>query len=209
MHPLADTLSRGAALLGLNLSAEQHVQLLAYVDLLQLWNKAYNLTAIRSPMDMLVKHVLDSLAVLPHLPAGRLLDVGSGGGMPGIVIAIMQPERQCVLVDSNGKKTRFLQHAAMQLKLANVQALHSRVEAVDASVEPFAVITCRAFSSLHELYALSKQLLAPTGRWLAMKGQLPSDEIAQLPTHVQQSVAIIPLQVPLLTEQRHLVVFAL
>lgn len=145
MHPFFQELQQGSQKLGLSLSDEALTLLLKYQDALVLWNKAYNLTAIRDPKEMLVKHLLDSLSILKDLPAGRLLDVGTGGGMPGMIIALCQPERSCVLLDSNGKKIRFLKQFIADLKLKNVVAVQTRVENQDTIDElgQFDVITSR------------------------------------------------------------------
>ncbi|HAB43897.1 MAG TPA: 16S rRNA (guanine(527)-N(7))-methyltransferase RsmG, partial [Acinetobacter sp.] len=145
MHMFFQELKQGSQALGLELSDEALNLLLKYQDALVLWNKAYNLTAIRDPKEMLVKHLLDSLSILKDLPAGRLLDIGTGGGMPGMIIALCQPERECVLLDSNGKKIRFLKQFIADLKLKNVIAVQTRVENEDSINElgQFDVITSR------------------------------------------------------------------
>ena len=128
MHPFFQALKHDSQQMGLSLSDEALSALLAYQDALLLWNKAYNLTAIRQPKEMLIKHLLDSLSILNHLPEGRLLDIGTGGGMPGMIIALTQPTRECVLLDSNGKKIRFLKQLIADMKLKNVVAVQTRVE---------------------------------------------------------------------------------
>ena len=161
MHTFFQELKQGSQALGLELSDETLNLLLQYQDALVLWNKAYNLTAIRDPKEMLVKHLLDSLSILNDLPAGRLLDIGTGGGMPGMIIALCQPERQCVLLDSNGKKIRFLKQFIADLKLQNVVAVQTRVENEDSIRElgQFDVITSRAFASLTDFVAASKPFM--------------------------------------------------
>ena len=158
MHPFFQDLKQGSQKLGLDLSEEALNLLLKYQDALVLWNKAYNLTAIRDPKEMLVKHLLDSLSILKDLPKGRLLDIGTGGGMPGMIIALCQPERQCVLLDSNGKKIRFLKQFIADLKLTNVIAVQTRVENEDSihDLGQFDVITSRAFASLTDFINASK-----------------------------------------------------
>lgn len=205
MHVLFHKLQQGAQALGLDLPESCLTQLLQYQDALLLWNKAYNLTAIREPQDVLVKHLLDSLSILPHLPPGRLLDVGTGGGMPGMIVALCQPERPCVLLDSNGKKIRFLKQLIADMKLKHVQAVQARVEdpKIIAQLGQFDIVTSRAFASLLDFVQLSQPYLSPTGKIMAMKGIIPSEELAQLSRYQQQ---VIALQVPHLNEQRHLIV---
>lgn len=186
-HPLA----AGIAALGLELPPQAHDQLLAYARLLIKWNKVYNLTAVRDPAEMLTHHLLDSLAAVAplrrHLAqqggAGRrLLDVGSGGGLPGVVFAICCPDLDVSCVDTVAKKAAFIQHAAAALQLSNLHGLHARVENLDG---PFDVVSCRAFAALADFTAWSRQALAPHGVWLAMKGRHPQDEIDALPGDVQ------------------------
>lgn len=203
-----ELLAVGAQSLGISLSDAQCDTLLAYQAMLLKWNQVYNLTAVRKPADMLTHHLLDSLAVLPALqrhigprPA-RLLDVGSGGGLPGVVLAIMLPELDVTCVDTVGKKASFVRQVAAELKLRNLSATHARVE--DLRVKPFDVITSRAFASLGDFTRLTRHLLAGEGVWMAMKGKTPADEIAALPPewnvfHVEQ------LAVPGLDAERCLV----
>lgn len=169
-----------------------------------LWNKAYNLTAIRDPKEMLVKHLLDSLSILKDLPAGRLLDVGTGGGMPGMIIALCQPERSCVLLDSNGKKIRFLKQFIADLKLKNVIAVQTRVENQDTIDElgQFDVITSRAFASLTDFVEAARPYLHEQSIIAAMKGLIPVEEMEELKQEF--SCKVIELHVPRLDEQRHL-----
>ncbi|KAA8735647.1 16S rRNA (guanine(527)-N(7))-methyltransferase RsmG [Acinetobacter qingfengensis] len=204
MHPYYQGLKQGVAELQLNLSELMLENLLKYQDALVLWNKAFNLTAIRDPKEMLVKHLLDSLSILPHLPTGRLLDIGTGGGMPGIMIALCQPERECVLLDSNGKKIRFLKQFIADMKLSNVKAVQTRVEDQGSiqDLGQFDVITSRAFASLLDFVALSEPYMHAQSSIAAMKGIIPQEELQQL-TQYQQN--IIALHVPHLDEQRHLV----
>ncbi len=203
-----ELLAAGAQSLGVSLSEAQCDTLLAYQAMLLKWNQVYNLTAVRKPADMLTHHLLDSLAVLPSLlhhlgtrPA-RLLDVGSGGGLPGVVLAIMLPDLDVTCVDTVGKKASFVRQVAAELKLRNLNAAHARVE--DLRLKPFDVITSRAFASLDDFTRLTRHLLAGEGVWLAMKGKTPADEIAALPPewdvfHVEQ------LAVPGLDAERCLV----
>ena len=204
MHPFFPELKQGSQQLGLELSEEALNLLLKYQDALVLWNKAYNLTAIRDPKEMLVKHLLDSLSILNDLPAGRLLDIGTGGGMPGMIIALCQPDRQCVLLDSNGKKIRFLKQFIADLKLKNVIAVQTRVENEDMIQElgQFDVITSRAFASLTDFITASTPYMSESSVIASMKGLVPTDEIE---LHKNQfSCKIIELKVPRLDEQRHL-----
>jgi 16S rRNA (guanine527-N7)-methyltransferase len=205
---LAEDLAQGLARLNLPLSAAQQGLLLDYLALLAKWSKVYNLTAVREPESMLRLHLLDSLAALPALlrhtqgAATRVLDVGSGGGLPGSAFAIAAPELSVVCVDTVAKKTRFITQVAAELGLKNLHAEHARVEELRAA--PFAVITSRAFASLADFVQLTRSLLAPGGVWMAMKGQHPAEEISALPAdidvfHVEQ------LQVPGLDAQRCIV----
>jgi 16S rRNA (guanine527-N7)-methyltransferase len=202
---LEDTLHAGATALGLGLDAQQERQLLAYVALLDKWNKVYNLTAVREPEAMVTQHLLDSLAVLPHLATARsLVDVGAGAGLPGIPLAIARPDLRVILTDSNHKKTTFMQQACVELGLANATVVCERVERVELPAKADAVIS-RAFSDLKEFARLAGHLLAPGGRLLAMKGIYPHEELAQLPANVKVR-QVIPLTVPGLDATRHLVV---
>lgn len=202
-NPHRAALVRGAQALNLSFSETVIEQLLAYHALLVKWNKAYNLTAVRDPQEMIERHLLDSLSVLPFIEGQRWADIGSGGGMPGIVLAIVYPERQFTLVDSNGKKTRFLQQVKMELDLANVTVLHSRVEQVD--LPPLDGIVSRAFSSLHDFTHWTRHLGNNQTRWLAMKGLYPQDELAELPADFQLLTSHT-LSVPGCEGQRHLLI---
>ncbi|WP_288390748.1 16S rRNA (guanine(527)-N(7))-methyltransferase RsmG [uncultured Acinetobacter sp.] len=204
MHPFFQELKQGSQSLGLNLSDDALGLLLKYQDALVLWNKAYNLTAIRDPKEMLVKHLLDSLSILKDLPAGRLLDVGTGGGMPGMIVALCQPERDCVLLDSNGKKIRFLKQFIADLKLKNVIAVQTRVENEDSiqDLGKFDVVTSRAFASLSDFVAAARPYMYDSTVIAAMKGLVPTEEAEQLKTEF--SCQVIELRVPRLDEQRHL-----
>ncbi len=204
MHHFFQELKQGSQALGLNLSEESLTLLLKYQDALVLWNKPYNLTAIRDPKEMLVKHLLDSLSILNDLPKGRLLDVGTGGGMPGMIIALCQPERDCVLLDSNGKKIRFLKQFIADLKLKNVIAVQTRVENEDSINElgQFDVITSRAFASLTDFVDAAQPYMHEKSIIAAMKGLIPTDELDQLKGQYQSQ--IVELKVPRLDEQRHL-----
>ena len=197
----------GATEMGVALTDAQAGQLLDYLDLLQKWNKAYNLTAVRDRSAMLTQHLLDSLSIVPHLPPGDLLDVGSGGGLPGIPLAILQPERSITLIDTVGKKVAFLRQAAMTLGLKNLQAVSGRIEswAPPAGHDAgFALISARAYATLTTLVGQTSRLLAKNGGWFAMKGVFPEAEMAELPPDIMVK-AVIPLQVPDLGAERHLV----
>lgn len=200
----------GATEMGVALTEAQADKLLDYLDLLQKWNKAYNLTAVRERPAMLTQHVLDSLSIVPHLPPGDLLDVGSGGGLPGIPLAILQPERSITLIDTVGKKVAFLRQAAMTLGLKNLSAVSDRIEnwvPPAAHEAGFAVITARAYATLATLVGQTRRLVAENGGWYAMKGVFPDAEMAELPSDVMVK-AVIPLQVPGLGAERHLVLLA-
>ena len=193
-----------AGLAALALDPVLAMPLLAYLALLDRWNRTYNLTAIRDPREMVGKHLLDSLAMHPHVAAGSLADLGTGAGLPGIPLALAKPALQVTLVESNGKKARFLREAVRTLGLANARVAESRAEALN---EPGAydAITARALATLPLIIELGGHLLKPGGRLLAMKGAVPDDEIASLPVgwrveHVR------PLTVPGLAAERHLVV---
>ncbi|MCK6404752.1 MAG: 16S rRNA (guanine(527)-N(7))-methyltransferase RsmG [Rhodocyclaceae bacterium] len=197
-------LVEGIASLGLELSVEIQAQLLAYAAFLEKWNRTYSLTALRDPKLTVSHHLLDSLAILPHVRAPSLLDVGSGGGQPGIPLAIARPDLAVTLLDSNGKKTAFLQQAVIELGLRNVRVVTARVEEFKPAV-PFAAITSRAFAELADFVGLTRHLLAPGGEWLAMKGQRPDAEMNKLPAGVSVK-AVHRLVVPGVDGGRHLVV---
>ena len=188
---LGERLHAGCQALGLALDETQRVKLLDFMGLLQKWNKVYNLTAVRNTEEMLTHHLRDSLAAVAplrrHLAqqggAGRrLLDVGSGGGLPGVVFTICCPDLDVSCVDTVAKKAAFIQQAAAALQLSSLHGLHARVENLDG---PFDVVSCRAFAALADFTAWSRQALAPHGVWLAMKGRHPQDEIDALPGDVQ------------------------
>jgi 16S rRNA (guanine527-N7)-methyltransferase len=203
---MADDISPLCAALGVEVTATQAAQLGAYLDLLQRWNATYNLTAVRDRAGMLTQHLADCLALIPplrrHREQGRVLDVGSGGGLPGVVIAVLLPGLDVSCVDAVGKKAAFVRQVAGTLRLANLHALHARVERLNAPA--FDIVTSRAFASLPDFVSLTRSHLVPGGAWLAMKGRVPEDEIAALPPwarvfHVEQ------LSVPGLDAQRCLV----
>ena len=200
-----EELSTGARQLGVELTQHQHDQLLAYLALLIKWNKAYNLTAVRNPDEMVSRHLLDSLSIVAHVgDSPSWLDVGSGGGMPGIPLAILFPEKQITTLDSNGKKTRFQTQVKLELKLDNLQVIHSRVEAFRPE-RPFTGIVSRAFSSLEDFTNWTRHLGNDQTRWLAMKGLHPADELVALPADFYLDSAHA-LTVPGCQGQRHLLI---
>lgn len=196
-------LDRGLEELGLKLPVGARSQLLRYLELLGKWNRTYNLTAIREPLKMVSHHLLDSLAVLPHLASGRLADVGSGAGLPGIPIAIAQPERPVALNDASEKRAAFLRQAVIELALPNADVHAGRVEQWRPR-ERFTVVISRAYARLAEFVATCRHLLAPEGVLAAMKGVFPADELASAPASANCG-EVLRLAVPLLREERHLV----
>jgi 16S rRNA (guanine527-N7)-methyltransferase len=217
-HPLRGSLTEVIAELGLQVTPEVFDSFLGYLDLLQRWNGTYNLTAVRDPQDMLRQHLADCLAVVGPMARQlgsatsdsgssvarslRVLDVGSGGGLPGVVLALMFPQWQVVCVDTVGKKAAFIRQVAVELGLRNLGAEHARVEALKG--EPFDVITSRAFASLVDFTQLSRASLAPQGVWMAMKGKTPADELSALPDDIEV-FHVEPLLVPGLNAERCLV----
>lgn len=204
---LAALIGAGAETLGLPLSVTQAERLVAYIRLIEHWNGAYNLTAVREPRAMAVQHILDCLAVVAPLrrrlgavTGARLLDVGSGAGLPGVVIAAVEPALELVCVDSVGKKAAFITHAAGVLGLKNLSAQHRRVQ--DVSAAPFDVVASRAFASLADFFAATRPLLRESGVWMAMKGKLPEAELAALP---EVAFHVEPIAVPGLGADRCLV----
>ena len=204
MNPpsLHERLEHGTAALGLVLPDGAVDRLLAYQALLQRWNGTYNLTAVRDPAEMVTRHLLDSLAVLPYVRGDTLADLGTGPGLPGIVLAIAAPGRQVLLVDSNGKKVRFLREAIRTLGLEGVRAVQSRVEEVEGQ---FDCITARAFASLADMLGWGGHLLARDGVWLAMKGKPADEELPGIPAGFELR-ARHALHVPGLEAERHLLV---
>ena len=196
-------LRTGLKALQLDQSPHLFEGLTRYLALLQRWNRVYNLTAIRDPEEMVTLHLLDSLTLLPHLSSGRLLDVGSGGGLPGIPIALARPDIDVVMVDASAKKARFMNQACYELGLENARAIHGRVESLDEA--PFEQIVSRAFSSLNQFFAFTRPLLSKEGRWLAMKGAVPQSEIDELDERVRIDT-VRPLSVPGLEAERHLII---
>jgi 16S rRNA (guanine527-N7)-methyltransferase len=217
-HPQRATLLVGLQALKLSLSEEQVTRLLSYLDLISRWNKTYNLTAVRDPNEMLTQHLLDCLAVVETLgraadeltragvvgqgaggqPSLRLLDVGSGAGLPGVVLAITHPEWLVTCVDTVGKKAAFIRQVGVELRLRNLTATHQRVEAMDGA---FHIVTSRAFASLLDFVSLTRERLAPGGVWAAMKAKLSDEERAAVPADVKM-FHVEPLAVPGLDAQR-------
>lgn len=200
---LLTQLRLGCKSLGLALESEQETKLLAYLELLTKWNKAYNLTAIRDPQQMVTRHLLDSLAIASYLRGENVLDVGTGAGLPGIPLAILFPQRHFSLLDSNGKKTRFLFQVKTALCLDNMAVHHQRVESFQPQ-KPYDAVLSRAFASLSDMVAGCRHLCTSTGRFFAMKGAYPDLELAELDPACKV-VAVHELEVPGLAEQRHLV----
>lgn len=200
---LAAKLAQGLAQLGLTLPPQTQQRLLEYLALLSKWNRVYSLTAVREPSKMVAQHLLDCLAVVPHVSAATILDVGSGAGLPGIVLALALPRSRVTLLDSGHKKAAFLRQAVIELKLGNAEVVCERVEAW-ATPRRFELVISRAFSDLAELAALAGRLVAPGGLLAAMKGVYPHEELAQLPAGYRLKQAI-PLHVPEVRGTRHLV----
>ena len=203
MTPFSDSLAAGIAQMRLNISPAQQQKLLAYLALLQKWNKTYNLTALRDPAQMVSHHLLDSLTLLPYLAqAQSMIDVGSGGGMPAIPAAICRPDLRITLVDANSKKTSFLRQAAIELGLGNIAVSSSRVE--ELSDQRADIVTSRAFAELANFVQLTRHLLGDNGHWAAMKGVYPAEEIFRLPPDIQ-AYQIDKIHVPTLNAERHIV----
>lgn len=200
---LRATLDSGCQRLSLNLSETQCEALVAYVLLMDKWNKAYNLTSVRDPRQMMVRHVLDSLAVAPHLDGNNVIDVGTGPGLPGIPLAIAKPEVAFTLLDSLGKRVRFLKQCVFELNLQNVTPIQSRVEA-HAPDPHYDVVLSRAFASLKDMLHWCEHLVDSRGKFLALKGQFPQSEIDEVSNHFQVDSSI-SLQVPEQDGERHLV----
>lgn len=200
----SETLQQGIQALDLDLSDTTQAQLLDYLRLLEKWNHVYNLTAITEFSDMIPKHLLDCLAVVPYVCGRRILDVGTGAGLPGLVFAIAHPDWDCTLLDSNNKKIRFVQQVVTELNLTNVHLQHLRIEDFEPSC-PFSTIISRAYTNLHNFLIQTEELCEPQGRILAMKGLYPEQEIAEL-VHLPVKLETVTLHVPQLSAQRHLIV---
>jgi 16S rRNA (guanine527-N7)-methyltransferase len=203
-HTLSQVLAEGIAEMGLDISAEQQGKLMDYLALMFKWNSVYNLTSLRDPMQMVTHHLLDSLAAVPAFAGAKnVLDVGSGGGLPGIVLAIVRPSMKVSMIDTVHKKTAFLTQVKAELGLANVTIYTARVEQLQVS-DKFDVITSRAFADLSDFVNWSSHLLAEQGRYIALKGVAPQEEQQRLPAAWRVS-GVEPLQVPRLGAERHLV----
>ena len=200
---LAEKLAQGTLELGLQVSADIQARLLDYVALIAKWNRVHNLTAVRESARMVSAHLLDCLAIVPHLRAGSVLDVGSGAGLPGIPLALIWPQAQVTLLDSNHKKTAFLRQVLIELELKNVDVICERVESWHPH-EEFDLVISRAFSDLPEFVRLAGRLCRNNGRIAAMKGVYPNEELAQLPGNFILESALA-LKVPGLNAARHLV----
>lgn len=201
---MLNKLSRLLADAGISLTDHQKTLLVAYVDMLHKWNKAYNLTSVRDPNEMLVRHILDSIVVAPYLQGQRFIDVGTGPGLPGIPLAIVLPDAHFTLLDSLGKRVRFLRQVQHELKLENITPVQNRVEAYP-SEPPFDGVISRAFASLNDMVSWCHHLPGEKGRFYALKGQLPGDEIASLPDNFSVE-SVEKLHVPQLEGERHLVI---
>ncbi len=201
---LDSALKEGIAAQGLQVDEQARAAMLQYLGLLQRWNKAYNLTSIKDPAQMLSYHLLDSLSIGPHLQGQSFIDVGTGAGLPGIPLAVTHPDKNFILLDSNGKKIRFLFQIKTALKLGNVKEIQGRVEEYKPEQRCDGVIS-RAFASLTDMIEGSEHLLVAGGRFYAMKGRYPDKELSALPKGYKVEQAI-ELEVPTLDQQRHLVI---
>ena len=205
MHDsLLEKLADGLSALSLELDVSVQHRLIEYLQLLEKWNRAYNLTAIRQPEQMVTRHLLDSLVIAPYLQGPHILDVGTGAGLPGIPLALACPDYHFTLLDSNGKKIRFVTQAVAELGLANVDVIQSRIEAFQSTCR-FDTITARAYASIEELIGKTTRLLADNGQYLIMKGIYPVAEVEAMPSGYQVE-AVHQLNVPKLEAERHLLV---
>lgn len=187
----------------LHVTDQQIVQLMEFVNLIHKWNRAYNLTSVRDPKQMVIKHIMDSIIVAPHLTQQHYIDVGTGPGLPGIPLAIMHPDKSFILLDSLGKRVRFMKQVAYELKLSNIQPVQARVEDFQSQV-PIDVVLSRAFASLKDMLHWCQHLVDSAGTFVALKGQLPQQEIDELPEGFKIT-EIVRLQIPNLTGERHLI----
>ncbi|WP_295384180.1 16S rRNA (guanine(527)-N(7))-methyltransferase RsmG [uncultured Thiodictyon sp.] len=201
--PIAARLAEGVAALGLTLAPGQGERLLDLLALLARWNRAYNLTAVRDPLEQVARHLLDSLALLPYLRGESVLDLGTGAGLPGLPLAICDPARHYWLLDGNGKKVRFVRQAVLELGLPAVHPIHSRIEAYRPG-RKFSTIVSRAVATIAQIEGLSAPLLERPGRLLVMKGRYPQDEL-QDPALRELDLAVHKLFVPFLEGERHLI----
>ncbi|WP_042147723.1 MULTISPECIES: 16S rRNA (guanine(527)-N(7))-methyltransferase RsmG [unclassified Pseudoalteromonas] len=201
---LLEQLNKLLAQTSIELTDEQKLKLVKYVELLDKWNKAYNLTSVREPSQMMVKHILDALVVAPHINGKNYIDVGTGPGLPGIVLAIALPDTQFILLDSLGKRVRFLTQVKHELGLSNVTPVQSRVEEYQAPVKLDGVLS-RAFASIQDMVQWCEHLIDDSGKFIALKGQYPDEELASLPENIKFEENII-LEVPGLDAQRHLII---
>jgi 16S rRNA (guanine527-N7)-methyltransferase len=200
MDACAEKLRQGLSALALDVTAAQVNTLLNFIRLMDKWNKAYNLTAVREPLDMVSLHILDSLAILPYIQPDRVADIGTGAGLPGIPLAIFLPDCRFTLVDSNSKKTRFVQQAVLELQLKNIEVVHSRVETLQPA-QLYSTVITRAFASMADIINLTGHLLADDGVLLAMKGQQPDAELAELTA----AYSVIPIITPGINAERCLI----
>ena len=202
-HPNREELQRGIAALSLECSEKQLVALLAYIDLLQKWSSAYNLLGGNESAGLVSRHILDSLSINPYLDGKLIADIGAGAGLPGIPLAILNPDKNFVLIDSNGKKTRFMFQAKIQLELGNISVENCRIEHYQ-SKQQIDMVMCRAFSTLADALTMLEPIFSEKSKFLAMKGQYPEDELARLPAGFALSKSI-KLEVPGSDSQRHLI----
>lgn len=200
---LSRILARGIDALGLEISTEQQAKLVRFVEMINKWNKAYNLTSVRDPHQMMIKHILDSLAVKPYVEGQTVIDVGTGPGLPGIPLAIVLPETHFVLLDSLGKRVRFMKQCAHDLGIANIEPVQSRVEEHQPQ-QPYDCVLSRAFASLKDMLHWCSHLVDSEGKFLALKGQFPQEELDEVSNHYQIT-SINNLSVPELEGERHLV----
>jgi 16S rRNA (guanine527-N7)-methyltransferase len=193
-------LQSGSAELGLQISEQTIQKMVWYIDMLLKWNKIYNLTALTCPKDIVTHHLLDSLSIVPYIHGERLLDIGSGAGLPGIPCSLAMPQMHVVMLDSNGKKTRFITQVIGELAISNASVVQARVENYHTS-SCFDVVTARAFSSIKTTLKLAERFLCPEGRLLIMKGSYPQAQLQKIGNHAK----VYPLSVPYLNKERHLV----
>lgn len=200
---LLSLLQHNLSQLDISVSEQQQKKLIDYVLMMDKWNKAYNLTSVRDPKDMVLKHLVDSIVIAPHITGQNYIDVGTGPGLPGIPLAILHPDKTFILLDSLGKRVRFMKQVAYELKITNIQAVQSRVEDYQTTL-PIDGVLSRAFASLKDMLHWCQHLVDSSGTFLALKGQLPEEEIRQLPAGYSL-VEVIKLEVPGLEGDRHLI----